>query len=88
MSPKKKKTPEEESTLEMASPNAETVESEPVVPYSPAPAPERSTVEGKITLMMYCSRKSIPSRHRPGMRAFTKLERATYDEWEAVFKDY
>ena len=70
---------------------------EPVVEMTPvpkvvAPAPAKAEpapkAEGQLTFDMYCSLKGIPTRHRPGMRAFTKVQRATHDEWAGIFESY
>ena len=42
----------------------------------------------KITFDMYCARKKVVPRHRAGLRAFTKVVRASFDEWEHIFARY
>lgn len=52
-----------------------------------APVPKAKKPAG-VTFTMYCTLKKVPGRHRPGMRAFTKIQRATFEEWERVFLHY
>jgi len=75
-----------------AAASAEPVVEKPKkVEAKPAPkkvAPVVKMEEGKITFNMYCTLAKIPGRHRPGMRAFTKVKSATRKEWAAIFKSY
>jgi hypothetical protein len=63
-----------------------TVYSAPApLPAPPAPPPAPKEI---LTLEMYLSRKKIPQRNLAGMRAFTKVVRASFPEWEQIFSQY
>lgn len=56
-----------------------------------APPPAKFTGESKITFLMYCVRKNILERHRAGMATWAKSKKvvkATFSEWEEIFKGY
>jgi len=58
---------------------------------TPETEPEPAAVpvpEKKITLNMYCSHKRIPERRRAGMTAYTKVRRASMEEWDSIFANY
>lgn len=87
MSLKGKKREEEETTAAPASSSEPVAEEKPTSPK--AAEKKLAPVPGsKITFGMYCSLKKIPERHRPGMRAFTKVKSATLPEWDKVFEKY
>jgi len=48
----------------------------------------KSTEEKSISITTYLSLKKVPNRHWAGMKAYTKLTRATFSEWENTFKTY
>jgi hypothetical protein len=43
---------------------------------------------GDQTLTMYCNSRNVPLQSRAGMRAFTKMQMASQQEWDAIFKKY
>ena len=83
---KKKDAPEPETATMEAEPKSETTVSDPPVPL--VTSKKEKAVEGQISLSIYCKRKGVKSRHIAGMCAFTKLQRATFSEWEKAFKTY
>ena len=44
--------------------------------------------ESLLTLEMYCSRMGIHQRSIPGMKAYTKVTRASFETWEKIFATY
>lgn len=60
-------------------------------PPPPAPNPVPMLAQSKITFTMYCVSKGIKERHRAGMATWAKsakVVKATFDEWENIFKGY
>lgn len=57
-------------------------------PPPPPVEPVKSVGERKVSLEAYCSQMNVPERRRAGMRAFTKVTRATVAEWAAIFAQY
>ena len=42
----------------------------------------------QVTFETYCTQRGVHPRHRAGMKAFTKMQRASMAEWDAIFKAY
>jgi hypothetical protein len=61
---------------------------EATLPTPTVKAPEAAKPQATVSLEAYCRHKGVPQRHWAGMKAFTRVARATYAEWDQLFASY
>ena len=50
--------------------------------------PEEAPESKEVTFVAYCNLKSIHQMHRPALKTYTDMEKATVEEWDKAFEGY